>query len=139
MAERNSRPHKRVRVVTAATALWLVINLGACRPDAAIDREAARLRQRTMPPGARPIGEVRPVRRWFSFESTWEFEVDRGWHDYAPSVRGTLKPDFELASVSTSGLTFVRQLPGDYHSLRITVVSGGLPLRVRVVFEARPS
>jgi hypothetical protein len=129
----------RGRPPAGRNALRLVLALlvtVACQ-NGAVEREAARLRRLTVPPGEATPAISRIAREDYAVEMGWEVTTRWGWRRYAEWVQIQLEPEFDRISITPTRMTFRRRLGGDVHTLKLGVRSGGSPLRVAASFEAR--
>jgi hypothetical protein len=108
----------------------------ACQ-NGAVEREAARLRRLTVPPGEPTPAISRVAREDYAVEMGWEVTTRWGWRRYTEWVEIQLEPEFDRISITPTRMTFRRRLGGDVHTLKLWVRSGGSPLRVAASFEAR--
>ena len=97
------------------------------------------VRDATLPPDGQ-LKESSPVEKTGGgIQASWEVETTVDWPEYKKFLLGRLRPQYSLASESDTEMFLNRYLGGDAYGLRIVLITGGPPRRIRVAFHACPS
>ena len=128
-------------VLVVFVAMGGVLLAGGCDGDRDkyMNREAAALRERTVPPDAGAIYESGITRSASSATTYWEFDVTPpAWADYRDWAKTKMTPAYTLVPSKDGELAiqFTKSLEGDAHHVRTEPLTEGNSLRVRVTFQS---
>ena len=108
-------------------------------PDEYMNREAAALRQLTVPADASVTNASGISRTEWSATMSWEFDVTQpAWREYCEWVKARMTPTYNFVpgkESETAAICFTKSFEGDSHHVRIESLNSGRPFRVRVTFQ----